>query len=89
MQKLISALIKAKAEFQPIHKNKTNPHYKSQYADLDSVLDAVTPALNNHGLAIIQLVGIVDGKTVLETRLYHDSGEFTSSVFPLPEMSDP
>ncbi|MHC5731862.1 MAG: ERF family protein, partial [Nostoc sp.] len=41
MQKLISALIKAKAEFQPIHKNKTNPHYKSKYADLDSVLDAV------------------------------------------------
>ncbi|HYX17484.1 MAG TPA: ERF family protein [Nostoc sp.] len=89
MQKLISALIKAKAEFQPIHKNKTNPHYKSQYADLDSVLDAVTPALNTHGLAIIQLVGIVDGRTVLETRLYHDSGEFTSSVFPLPETSDP
>ncbi|MEH2029785.1 MAG: ERF family protein [Nostoc sp.] len=89
MQKLISALIKAKAEFQPIHKNKTNPHYKSQYADLDSVLDAVTPALNAHGLTIIQLVGIVDGKTVLETRLYHDSGENTCSVFPLPETSDP
>ncbi|MEH1780248.1 MAG: ERF family protein [Nostoc sp.] len=89
MQKLISALIKAKAEFQPIHKNKTNPHYKSQYADLDSVLDAVTPALNAHGLAIIQLVGIVDGKTVLETHLYHESGEFSKSVFPLPETSDP
>lgn len=89
MQKLISALIKAKAEFQPIHKNKINPHYKSKYADLDSVLDAVTPALNNHGLAIIQLVGIVDGKTILETRLYHEGGEFTSSVFPLPETSDP
>jgi hypothetical protein len=89
MQKLISALIKAKAEFQPIHKNKTNPHYKSQYADLDSVLDAVTPALNTHGLAIIQLVGIVDGKTVLETHLYHESGEFSKSVFPLPETSDP
>ena len=89
MQKLISALIKAKAEFQPIQKNKTNPHYKSGYADLDSVLDAVTPALNNHGLAIIQLVGIVDGKTVLETRLYHESEEFITSVFPLPETSDP
>lgn len=88
MNNLIAALIKAKGEFTPILKNKINPFHKSKYADLDSVIDAVTPALCNHGLAIIQLVQIVDGKSVLETCLYHDSGEHISSIYPLPDVSD-
>ncbi|WP_223278598.1 ERF family protein [Nostoc sp. 'Peltigera membranacea cyanobiont' 232] len=46
MQELIKALIKAKAEFNPIQKDGTNPHYKRKYATLDAVLDAVTPGLN-------------------------------------------
>lgn len=35
MQELIKALIKAKAEFNPIQKDGTNPHYKRKYATLD------------------------------------------------------
>ncbi|MBD2535827.1 ERF family protein [Nostoc flagelliforme FACHB-838] len=46
MQELIKALIKAKAEFNPIQKDGTNPHFKHKYATLDAVLDAVTPGLS-------------------------------------------
>ncbi|MBW4617519.1 MAG: ERF family protein [Desmonostoc vinosum HA7617-LM4] len=88
MQKLIPALIKAKAEFQPIHKDRINPHFKHKYATLDAVLDAVTPALGKYGLAVIQTTSITEAKTVLQTHLYHESGESIASTYPLPEISD-
>lgn len=88
MQELIKALIKAKAEFNPIQKDGTNPHYKRKYATLDAVLDAVTHALGKHGLVIIQTTEIFEGKTVLRTHIFHESGENITSTYPLPEISD-
>ncbi|MHC5862491.1 ERF family protein, partial [Nostoc sp.] len=88
MQELIKALIKAKAEFNPIQKDGTNPHYKRKYATLDAVLDAVTPALGKHGLVIIQTTEIFEGKTVLRTHIFHESGENITSTYPLPEIAD-
>jgi hypothetical protein len=88
MQELIKALIKAKAEFNPIQKDGTNPHYKHKYATLDAVLDAVTPGLSKHGLVIIQTTEIFEGKTVLRTHIFHESGESITSTYPLPEISD-
>ncbi|MCC5633819.1 ERF family protein [Nostoc sphaeroides CHAB 2801] len=88
MQELIKALIKAKAEFNPIQKDGTNPHYKRKYATLDAVLDAVTPGLSKHGLVIIQTTEIFEGKTVLRTHIFHESGENITSTYPLPEISD-
>ncbi|MCC5654740.1 ERF family protein [Nostoc sp. XA013] len=88
MQELIKALIKAKAEFNPIQKDGTNPHYKRKYATLDAVLDAVTPALGKYGLVIIQTTEIFEGKTVLRTHVFHESGESITSTYPLPEISD-
>ncbi|MEH2383479.1 MAG: ERF family protein [Nostoc sp.] len=88
MQELIKALIKAKAEFNPIQKDGTNPHYKRKYATLDAVLDAVTPRLSKYGLVIIQTTEIFEGKTVLRTHIFHESGENITSTYPLPEISD-
>ncbi len=84
MQELIKALIKAKAEFNPIQKDGTNPHYKRKYATLDAVLDAVTPGLGKYGLVIIQTTEIFEGKTVLRTHIFHESGESITSTYPLP-----
>lgn len=88
MQELIKALIKAKAEFNSIQKDGTNPHFKKKYATLDAVLAAVTPALGQHGLVIIQTTELCESKTVLQTHLYHESGESITSNYPLPEISD-
>ena len=40
MKLITAALITAKAQFNPIHKNKVNPHFKSKYATLDEILEA-------------------------------------------------
>ncbi|MBW4591155.1 ERF family protein [Aetokthonos hydrillicola Thurmond2011] len=88
MQELIKALIKAKSEFSNIQKDRVNPHFKHKYATLDAVLDAVTPALGKHGLAVVQTTALESNKTVLQTHLYHESGECITSIYPLPEIGD-
>ena len=86
MINLIQALIKARAEFPSIQKDKVNPHFKTSYASLDSVLDAVTPALCKHGLAIVHIME--KGNNILKTHLFHESGEVLTSEYELPDIQD-
>lgn len=91
MKNLTAALIKAKESFAPILKTKNNPFFKSKYADLEDVLDAITPSLCANQLCIVQPTRITDpGRTILITKLIHaESGEELSGEVLLPENSDP
>ena len=73
------ALAKAQAEFTPVLKNKTNQHLKNRYADLQSILDAVRPALNKHGLFLTQKVVTDAGRVCIETLVIGESGDSLSS----------
>lgn len=75
MQKIAAAFIKAKREFQPALKDKTNPAFRSKYADLGACLDAVTDALLNNGIALYQETFLDDSGVTVETVLLHESGE--------------
>lgn len=44
----------AQMDMETITKDKTNPHFKSRYADINTMLAVVKPALHKHGLFIIQ-----------------------------------
>jgi len=46
-----AALCAAQADFAPAVKASKNPAFKSMYADLQSCIEAVGPALNKHGIA--------------------------------------
>ena len=50
--KLTAKLLKARSQFLPVLKTKTNPYHKSHYADLNDFLTAVSGALAENGLAI-------------------------------------
>ena len=52
--KLAAALAKAQGEIEAAKKDSTNPHFRSKYADLASVRDAIQAALSKHGIAYIQ-----------------------------------
>lgn len=82
--KLAEALAKAQAEMKAAPLNKVNPHFKSKYADLPAVIDAVRPALTKHGLSVTQTTRIAEGGLVLVTTLHHASGETLSGEYPLP-----
>lgn len=75
MKTIAAAFIKAKREFGPALKDKTNPAFRSKYADLGACIDAVEDALLNNGIAFIQeTFEDMTGVTV-ETVFIHESGE--------------
>jgi hypothetical protein len=82
---LARALAKAQGVMAGASKDKTNPAFKSRYADLASVWDACREPLTSNGLAVVQLVTAADKASVtVETRLLHESGESVSSVLTMP-----
>lgn len=78
---LLDALAQAQAKIGHAEKNAKNPHFKKNYADLSSVIDASRSILAEHGLCIIQRPDLIrDGVPVLRTRLGHKSGQWIESV---------
>ncbi len=75
---LAAALVKAQAEIEGATKDKVNPHFRSKYADLGAVVDAVKPALVKHGLAYVQVSHDRDHAAAIETLIVHQSGETLS-----------
>jgi len=72
---IYSALAAAQIDMGPALKDSTNPAFKSKYADLSSVMAACMPALNKHGICVIQPICDEDGKRYVKTVLAHESGE--------------
>ena len=67
-----------------IAKDKVNPHFRSKFTSLDSILETVRPIMAKHGLAITQLPEFRDGLAGVTTRIIHKSGESTESTLLLP-----
>lgn len=86
---LVKALAKAQLRFEPVRKDKINPHFKNKYASLDAILEATRPALSANGIAVVQTLGLDGENQVLITKLLHESGDFLESVYRLPPITDP
>ncbi len=81
IKELAAALVKAQAAIQPAIKDKTNPAFRSRYADLTAVWDACRTALTSNGLSIVQMpIDAEAGRVALTTMLLHTSGEYISST---------
>lgn len=81
---LYSALAAAQLEMGRALKDSTNPAFKAKYADLASVCDACMPALNKHGIAVLQPVFDDESGRYVKTIFVHgDSGEQTECRVPL------
>lgn len=66
---LIEALAAAQGEIDNAPLNQTNPHFRSRYADLAAIRDAVIPALSKHGIALVQVIEIREYGPAIITRL--------------------
>ena len=82
---LTAALAAAQDEFPPIPKNRevNAGARKYKYAELATILSAVTPVLAKNGLAVTQRMDVTEHGTVLVTDLRHTGGEVVSSCLPL------
>ena len=84
MKALYAALVKCQTQIKVALKDSKNPHFKSSYADLTSVMLACKDALAANELAVLQLSRIHEsGTPVLVTRIIHSSGEHVEGEFPL------
>lgn len=79
MKNIATALLKAQTEMSNPKKDATNPFFKSKYADLNAVREAVIPILNNNGIVVLQPIKNIDGKNFVCTMLLHETGEMLES----------
>lgn len=80
MKNIAIALVKAQKEMQTPKKGSVNPFFKNKYADLNDVLEAIVPALNNNGIVLLQPLVNIEGKNFVKTVLMHESGEVFESL---------
>ncbi len=88
---LYKALLKAQPKIAAAIKDSKNPHFKSTYADINSVIEACKQHLNDVGILILQPVGFdpASGQMWVTTRLRHvESGEEIESKLPLVGVND-
>lgn len=75
MKELFAAMAQAFPEIEGATKDKNNPHFRSKYADLGNVVDAIKPALIKHGLFFVQMTHETENGVCVETVVGHKSGE--------------
>jgi len=88
---LAKALAAAQGEMNAASKDATNPHFKTRYADLASIMDACRGPLAKHGLSVTQLPGRDEaGQVTLTTTLMHASGQYIGSTIGVrPAQENP
>ena len=85
IDKLAEALAKAQSEIKGALASSVNPFFKSNYADLDTVIKSCFPQLTKNGLSIIQGNDTCEkGSFYVTTMLLHSSGQWIKSKLKMP-----
>jgi len=89
IDQLAIALCEAQSEMRHAKKDSQNPFFKSKYADLTSIVEAVKEVSHKNGLSYSQ-IGIPSDGAGVRTILMHKSGQWLASdVCVKPVKEDP
>ena len=85
---ITKSLVAAQSVIKMAEKNSENPHFKSKYADLASIVSVCREALSQNGIAYIQSPEYSDNLLSVTTRLMHTSGEWIEGTIasPVPKL---
>jgi hypothetical protein len=78
-------MILFQVKVESIKKDAKNPFFKSSYASLSNILDAIKEPLIESGLSILQFP---TGDYGLTTILLHESGEYLKSEYTMRPVKD-
>lgn len=85
VQELAKALATANQSVKNPKKNANNPHFKNDYATLDSVIESYKNVYLDNGISVLENPVSQDGKIGVSITLLHSSGQFmTHDPFLLP-----
>lgn len=85
---IYAALVKAQKEFPAIQRDAVNPHFKSKYTTLETLLRATRESLAQNDLALFHCFDEVDGNRLLITRLVYKDGSHIESRLRLPSTDN-
>ena len=84
------AFVAAQMATDAVKKAATNPAFKSKYADLSEVVEAVVPALNKAGIGVMQFPEFDGDWVSVTTTLMHETGASVTGTLRLrPSKADP
>lgn len=78
-----AAMAKAQGSIENALKDSKNPHFKSSFASLAAVINAVSAELSKNGLAVVQATVPSGESLMIVTTVYHSSGQWFRSYTPL------
>ena len=84
INELAASLSKAQAVIEGAVKDKTNPAFRSKYADLGAVWDAIREPLAKNNLSVAQFPRRAENGVEVETILLHSSGQWMSETLSMP-----
>jgi len=84
IKNLAAAMAAAQSEMGAAIKGASNPFFKSKYADLGSVIQAVKAPFAAHGLSYVQFPVSGESSVGVVTRLMHSSGEWLEQEYFIP-----
>lgn len=70
-ENIYQAFFAAQKEMGNAKKGSNNPFFKSKYADLNSVREAVMPHLMDQDICVMQPEIVIDGRNYVRTELMH------------------
>ena len=73
---IAKAMNAAQIAMKPAIKDSTNPHFKSKYSDLASVMESIREPIGKAGLSVWQDATLDDQGVSVTTRIVHQSGEW-------------
>lgn len=85
IKNIAAALVSFHKEVGRIPKDAKNPFFKSRYASLSGILDAINEPLINNGLSIVQFP---ERENELTTRILHASGEWMEATYYIKSTKD-
>ena len=89
INELSAALAKAQGALANPPKDRRNPHFNSDYADLTAGLKVIRPAIAAHGLSVVQMTRVNGDMMLLDTRLLHSSGQWIECEYPVCKVGIP
>ena len=84
INEIAEALAKAQGEVENAAKDRENSHFRSRYADLAAVREAIRAPLSQNGLSYVQFLRGDQGALEIETMLMHKSGQYLADTLRIP-----